>query len=1091
MTVLGRLTHRTFPAGRTRSAQDVHPLRILSKLASATLTCVTLNTDAQSCSHMILHISHGSALVPCKATRSLAYSLRSIGTALPLPERTSGPAIGRSNLTLACGKSLLMAVLTAGLVSASSAYGQQISDDPADAPTTTSLSFNTNAGLANTLTASCTTGSLNPSSGDFSLSSTPTSTSLAITAPAPCGNYYALPPAVPNAARDAWFRIDPPATAHRFRITLIPGSVSPLVNGAMAIYEAPSAAGPFRLIECATGGSSITGSANQPALEATCLTPGHKLYLRVWDEATPASTLNFKLCVQGQQEATMPARGATETPCAANLLNPSATYSNVDYVFSCNESPWLFADSGQYVGGDLWMRLTVPASGSVGILLARGTAAFANNIGVTAYLASSCGDPTTYRQVGNFSGTLPTVAPSLPNFSVSCLPAGATLYLRIHSIRQAQSATSRYGRIRIRWTAGPVTGTPPANNQPCGATPLIFGASCPIATGPGGNFDACNTPGIPPPPCGTFDGNTRDVWHSFVAPASGIVHIEGTTVSSGFPGDPALALYTTGGNGCSGRFTLIQCDSRSGAGNNAKIIRSGLVPGQVYYVRSWAEGSGAQGSYSLCITEPVAPAGTCFYLISLTISFGGGTQFMDVTIDSGATVTYATSGEPNEVFLITVPTGATAFFEYYNSGTSWAATRQVYRLGDPTPLWTTTSGGPVAGPTPPPEFTFTMTNACQPLTPSLADCLGSETVCTPNTEFGNLFGSLPPGNNYDLNATNMGCLNAENSGIAWLIFRPVADGTVAFWFDGTTNAPTTDLDFAIWDAGLVVYTPALPNISGSICAPNAEPLRCSSARRNHSTGLLPGLEGVFTEGPGGWGWLSPLPVLQDHVYLIAVVRGAGPVANVQYQMRWTLHTDASGVTSNTMLSCTPMVLPVELLFLEAAPMHDAVLLQWATASEKNSAGFLVEKSTNGEDFRAIGSVLSAGNTMHRTDYSFVDEDPAEGANYYRLRQFDEDGSASLSNVVVAVFNGGQGTLSIYPNPARDAVHLTMPQQENEGTMDVRVLDALGRIVHEARIASDGDTPQIIHVGALPSGVYVLSVTDERGASQGSGRFVKQ
>ncbi len=384
-----------------------------------------------------------------------------------------------------------------------------------------------------------------------------------------------------------------------------------------------------------------------------------------------------------------------------------------------------------------------------------------------------------------------------------------------------------------------------------------------------------------------------------------------------------------------------------------------------------------------------------------------------------------------------------------------------------------------------------MTNACQALTPSLADCLGSETVCTPNTEFGNLFGSLPPGNTYDLNATNMGCLNAENSGIAWLIFRPVADGTVAFWFDGTTNAPTTDLDFAIWDAGPVIYTPSLPNISGNICAPDGPPLRCSSARRNHSTGLLPGLEGVSTEGPGGWGWLSPLPVLQDHVYLIAVVRGAGPVANVQYQMRWTLHTDASGATSNTMLSCTPMVLPVDLLFLDATPVHDAVLLQWATSMEKNSAGFLVEKCTDGHSFKAIGSVPSAGNSHHRTDYSFVDEEPSEGANYYRLQQLDEDGSASLSNVVVAVFKGDRGTLSVYPNPANDVVHLAMYPQKREDVLDVRVMDTMGRVVHGARIGADRDAQKTIAVGALPAGAYVINVTDQAGAHIGSARFVKQ
>lgn len=788
----------------------------------------------------------------------------------------------------------------------------------------------------------------------------------------------------------------------------------------------------------------------------------------------------------------MPSRGAEETPCAANLLNPNAsTYTIIDYVYACDETPWLFADSGQYIGGDLWLRLTVPASGTVGMFIYRAASLFANNIGITTYLASACGTPSTYRQVGNFAGALGSTPPTTPNLTVSCLPPGATLYVRVHSFRDAQFSTLRYGKFRIRWTAGPATPAPPTNNQPCGATALTFGGSCPSVSGPGGNFDACNTPGIPIPTCGTFDGNTRDVWYSFVAPPTGTVHIEATSTSSGFPADPAMALYTTGGNGCNGRFTLIQCDANNGSGNSARIFRSGLVPGQTYYVRAWAEGSSAQGTYSVCITEPVVPVGSCLYMISLTILYGGGTQFMDVTINGGTPVTYATTGgEPNEVFLVTIPDGATVLFEYYNTGTTSAATRQVYRLGDPTPLWTTTSGGPVAGPTPPPEYTFTLNNACGPIATSLADCLGAATVCTPNTEFGNLFGSIPPGNSYDLTAANMGCLNVENKGIAWLIFRPTTDGTVGFWFDGTTNAPNTDLDFAIWDTGPAVYTPSLPNVWGGICAPDTPPVRCSSARRNYSTGLQVGISDVFHEGPGGWGWLSPLPVLQDHIYLIALVRGAGTVQNVQYQMRWTLHTDASGNTSNSMLSCTPMILPVELLFLEARPEPSAVQLNWATASEKDSDHFIVERSSDGlSRFEPIGAVDATGNSMRRIDYDFRDEQPEQGVNYYRLRQVDNDGSFTLSNVVTALFSGKAYRISLFPNPANDQLFIGLPAAES-GPITVRIIDPTGRMAQTKTIA-DGKGTLRVDIGGLAPGAYVLVINDERQEVVGNATFMKE
>jgi hypothetical protein len=568
------------------------------------------------------------------------------------------------------------------------------------------------------------------------------------------------------------------------------------------------------------------------------------------------------------------------------------------------------------------------------------------------------------------------------------------------------------------------------------------------------------------------------------------VFIEATAGTS-FPADPAMALYTSGGNGCSGRFTLIECNDESGENNSARIIRTGLVPGQVYYVRAWAEGSAAQGSFALCISEPIPPAGTCFYLISLFSPATGGTLYMDVTINGGPITTYSTTGDANENFLISIPIGATVFFEYYTSvGFNFFSTRQIYRLGDPTPLWDASNGGPVIGPQPAPIYTFTMTDACQTLTPPVTDCLGAETVCTPLTEFGNLMGSLPPGNNFDLTAINMGCLNVENGGISWLIFRPVIDGTVAFWFDGTTNSPTTDLDFAIWDAGPADYTDALPFVNSDICAPNGPPVRCSSARRNYSTGLMPGLVGVYEEGAGGWGWLSPLPVLADHLYLIALVRGQGVVQNVQYQMRWTMNDDASGNSNTALLGCTPLVLPVELLFFDAQRRGREVDLTWATASEKNSSHFLVERSANAVDFVSIGSVRSVGNSHTRTDYAFTDGDPMAGVNYYRIRPTDLDGTSKLSNTVAVTMTSDGGGLLVYPNPVHDQMTLVLELQGQE-YLHLYVLDAIGRSVMERRMmVESGRNAFTIDAKGLRAGAYLIRVMDDTGMVLGTTRFAK-
>ncbi|MBX2972983.1 MAG: T9SS type A sorting domain-containing protein [Flavobacteriales bacterium] len=968
----------------------------------------------------------------------------------------------------------------------------QASNDPSDA--TPQLAYTSAAGITNAIGTgtTCTNGSLN---GSFTMVGATSTTTVAMPA---CGNFFTPPPAGASPAADVWFRIDPPATPHRFRINLLDGTMT---NGAIAVYEAPSASGPFRLLECAVGGSlvSITSFA-QPTVEANCYTSTNKLYIRVWDEQDRSATRTFYLCVQGQQ-LPIPARGSpdpAETPCPAPTIAPHAsTFSNIDYVFACNEEPWLFADSGQYVGGDLWLKLTA-ASGSAALFAYQGAANVVKTIGLTAYITSDCNDHAAFRQVGHWSGALaashPTGTPA--KIIIRCLPPGTTVYVRIHSAKDAQDADKRYGRLRFRWNTAGTELAQPANTQPCGAIPLSPSGSCPTGTTPVvSNFDVCNTPGIPYPACGSFDGNSRDLWYSFTAPPSGTVHLEASP--AGVPSvDPAMALYTTGGHGCNGRFTLMDCDDRKGVGYGAAIIRTGLIPGQTYYVRVWGEGAGGpQGSFTVCLNEPVLPAGHCFYVMDLWARYAPTPttyQGIQYQIDGGTPVNLvtATGDEASQLFLFPVPIGSSLFIQYFNNNLG-EYRRSVYQLGDTARYWRYHGGIPVAGPTTGPTEFHTISPACNVIPRYDTDCLGARTICAPNTVFGDVKGHLPPGNTFDLNSANMGCLSGtESKGITWLIFRPVQDGTVAFWFDGTTNAPTTDVDFAIWDAGPAIFSPSLPNVNGNdVCAPQGPPVRCSSARRNNATGLMAGVEGLTHEGTGGWGWLSPLPVLQDHLYVIALVRGVGSQP-VQYQLRWTQVVDVNGVNTPGLLGCTPMILPMELLFLEAEPMQESVLLKWATGSEKNSSHFVVERSTDGMAFAPIGQVQAAGNTQQRTDYAFVDHAPHSGVNYYRLQLVDQDASSEHSNVVAAVFGRKGGELLLFPNPTTTDLYATWMQQGQDGPLNLRIVDVMGRLVMTRTMAASGQAERIA-TEMLPAGAYQVSVADADGQVLGSGRFVRQ
>lgn len=171
----------------------------------------------------------------------------------------------------------------------------------------------------------------------------------------------------------------------------------------------------------------------------------------------------------------------------------------------------------------------------------------------------------------------------------------------------------------------------PANDNPCGATPLTVGSSCTYVNST--TAGATATTGPPAPGCANYAGG--DVWFSAVVPASGRIVFDSNT---GGVTDGGMALYTTAPNTCSGTFTLVECDDDdSPNGLMPMIDRSGLTPGATVWIRFWEYGNDVSGTFQICAYSPVPPAndnpcgatvltvGTSCTPVAGTTSFATGT----------------------------------------------------------------------------------------------------------------------------------------------------------------------------------------------------------------------------------------------------------------------------------------------------------------------------------------------------------------------------------------------------------------------------------------------------------------------------------
>lgn len=111
-------------------------------------------------------------------------------------------------------------------------------------------------------------------------------------------------------------------------------------------------------------------------------------------------------------------------------------------------------------------------------------------------------------------------------------------------------------------------------------------------------------------------------------------------------------------------------------------------------------------------------------------------------------------------------------------------------------------------------------------------------------------------------------------------------------------------------------------------------------------------------------------------------------------------------------------LPITLVSFIAEAIGDIIALDWSTASEENFEKFVVERSATGISFEDIGEVIGAGNSKEIRYYTFEDQEPLYGINYYRLKSVDLDGKFEYSGVVYVRQDAErQKNLVVYPNPS--------------------------------------------------------------------------
>ena len=186
-------------------------------------------------------------------------------------------------------------------------------------------------------------------------------------------------------------------------------------------------------------------------------------------------------------------------------------------------------------------------------------------------------------------------------------------------------------------------------------------------------------------------------------------------------------------------------------------------------------------------------------------------------------------------------------------------------------------------------------------------------------------------------------------------------------------------------------------------------------------------------------------------------------------------------------------LPVILTYFNALLLQkNNIKITWGTSMEINCKYFDVERSIDGNIFTKVATVQGNGTTASVHNYSITDDitNVTSSIVYYRLKQVDNNGKQTYSNIVAIRLNKENRQFIVSPNPFGGYVSINLEWNSDEHAT-IKIINASGKdvLIKNVQLSKGLNYIKLNDLSKLSAGNYFIEVfSAEEKVSQ---RLIKQ